>query len=1124
MSKASNVLKSTVTVLATAVAGSLCAAEWLGTASDTYWNTAENWESSTGVPVGNIAFSAKAGDNKTVTLDGNNSFNGTFVVSAGTAESPFVFTATDAAVAASNSLNQTNTSGLSLKGALKVEKGIWNFANDIVPENGYLHLTGGRLTTQYWMPVKGNTTIIVDDGELVTGYREGGEQNNGRLNLAESADGVVTLTQNGGRIRCSNNTNGGNDKEALTVGSQARTTTTVNLNGGEMVVNGKTHIGYGATTKAELNVNGGVLTTTDDILVGRNGEGVVNVKDGFVNSGTFIVAGYKSKGTLTQDGGQIQSTRSLQVGWNEGVEGAANFKGGTFTTPDWIEVGYGKATKARMTVAGGTISLTGDDKTRLKVGVGASSYAELNVTSGIVKPGKAWTCIGEGTSSTGIVNVAGGQYLSTDCDVSLGCGSSAVAKLSIGNGGFFTCGSETSCKWLKMAENANSTNEIVIAEGGVLGINHLQQVREGSAKVVFDGGTVRQLQTDGNNCKYLFGSTTAYNPEIIVTEKGGAIDVNGRHSRIKGVSIGGEGVLTLTGFGTMEFEKLPTCSLNLAGPALVDSDSESDFTQLTVSDGNYAYTSLPIASTGTIDLKGGQLALAADSAENKAQVVYHAGILLVDGSSYSDVTAGKQVSLTNVMLAEGVESVNAVVGGTAGFTWTASVVGGVIVLTAAEDSDPNNYWIGGANGEWSKAANWSRGIPTAEGTAQFDANATVYLDGDKAVSNVVVAAGARVLFHKKGDKVDPSINLRELSGAGTVALYHTGIQSSGLPGEVASTLTLEYVSTRGDGSDSWLKGSPTALKIYAPITGAGYLRLYEGVRFYGDNSGFTGELQKDDCDARFMTPASGFANASTITLTGTLWLWFDEGEITFGGNMTCSATGNRGINMPTEAAEKGVTLVLGNNNGNVTLNGSKTYQAYTENAAKNGWVAGCSAFTLRKVGTGTFVNTMTDTYGLVCAAGETVLTQDNASATVSVLPGATLTAGGTGVTRTTGTLTLEEGAILKTTLSEVTEGEGETAVTTVVQSAQLVVSGDVTIEGQGAIVQIDGAELVKTGDKLTLLSVTGEGHQIVGTATLKDGTELPTDESEPSKVWRIRNKATRLELGEGIKGFIVIIQ
>ena len=97
-------------------------------------------------------------------------------------------------------------------------------------------------------------------------------------------------------------------------------------------------------------------------------------------------------------------------------------------------------------------------------------------------------------------------------------------------------------------------------------------------------------------------------------------------------------------------------------------------------------------------------------------------------------------------------------------------------------------------------------------------------------------------------------------------------------------------------------------------------------------------------------------------------------------------------------------------------------------------------------------------------------------------------------------------------------------MTTVVQSAQPVVDGDVTIEGQGAIIQVDGAELVKTGDKLTLLSVTGEGHAITGTAALKEGTVLPTDPSNPNKVWRIRNKATRLELGEGTKGFVVIIQ
>ena len=36
-------------------------AEWLGTGGDTLWGNADNWQSSTGVPTGNIAISATAG-------------------------------------------------------------------------------------------------------------------------------------------------------------------------------------------------------------------------------------------------------------------------------------------------------------------------------------------------------------------------------------------------------------------------------------------------------------------------------------------------------------------------------------------------------------------------------------------------------------------------------------------------------------------------------------------------------------------------------------------------------------------------------------------------------------------------------------------------------------------------------------------------------------------------------------------------------------------------------------------------------------------------------------------------------------------------------------------------------
>ncbi len=141
-------------------------AEWLGTGGDTLWGTAANWEGEI-VPEGAISFTDQAGDNKTVTLDKDYMFAGAAVIEAGTPEAPFIFTAFDKVADATSGLDQTVNGNLSLTGALKVEKGIWNFANDILPNGGYLHLTGGRVTTQYWMPVSGDTTIIVDDGALV---------------------------------------------------------------------------------------------------------------------------------------------------------------------------------------------------------------------------------------------------------------------------------------------------------------------------------------------------------------------------------------------------------------------------------------------------------------------------------------------------------------------------------------------------------------------------------------------------------------------------------------------------------------------------------------------------------------------------------------------------------------------------------------------------------------------------------------------------------------------------------------------------------------------------------------------------------------------------------------------
>ena len=262
-------------------------AEWLGTGGDTLWGNADNWQSSTGVPTGNIAISATAGDHRTVTLDGDHEFSGTFNVTTGTQEAPVVFNATAEAVAATNHVKQTSSNGFDVKsgGVLKIESGVYDWANDYrVADNSILWMTGGRMTTQYWGVISGTAQIIMEGGELVSGWRDGGEQNNGRLNLK----GGTSILQTGGRIRCADNTNKGNDAEALTIGDDAGTTS-VSVSGGEISASGKIHLGKASGSVSTLSVSGtGVVSCSHDMRLGYGGANstLTVAGDGQVNVGT----------------------------------------------------------------------------------------------------------------------------------------------------------------------------------------------------------------------------------------------------------------------------------------------------------------------------------------------------------------------------------------------------------------------------------------------------------------------------------------------------------------------------------------------------------------------------------------------------------------------------------------------------------------------------------------------------------------------------------------------------------------------------------------------------------------------------------------------------------------------
>ena len=500
MSNASQVMKSIVAVLAAAVAGSLCAAEWLGTGSDTCWNNADNWESATGVPVGNIAFSAKAGDNKTVTLDGNNSFNGTFAVSAGTAEAPFVFTAIDATEEMVPTLNQTSANGMDVTGALKIEKGNWNFANDLKPNGAFLWITGGRLTTQYWMPVDGETTIRVDGGELVTGCRDNGEQNNGRMNLGRTSGKTVTLIQNGGRIRCSNNTNKGNLAEALTLGEAQNSTVLVTMTGGELVVNGCAHFGYGASSKGSVTVTGGTFSMPDaDPVLGYGAGSVAELTiggTGIVSVGTPTTAKWlkicenaSATSTVTLNEGGVLELWHVQKSADEGAA-AIVFNGGTLRAlgsdngyNKYLLGNYGDSVAANLSVTvsenGGVIDNNGNhirinqpisgEGTLTFTGAGHTEVlrpldCSVRVAQGIVavpsgcafggleiEPG-AFLILASGTSPE-----PGATLLTVSSDIS------ALAGRIVING-LKTVISESDGKWIVRGEVATATPTYVIPE------------------------------------------------------------------------------------------------------------------------------------------------------------------------------------------------------------------------------------------------------------------------------------------------------------------------------------------------------------------------------------------------------------------------------------------------------------------------------------------------------------------------------------------------------------------------------------------------------------------------------------------------------------------------------------
>lgn len=1257
-------------------------AEWLGTGGDTLWGNADNWQSSTGVPTGNIAISATAGDNLTLTLDGDHEFSGTFHVTTGTQEAPVVFNATAEAVGATNHVKQTSWDGFDVKsgGVLKIESGVYDWANDYrVADNSILWMTGGRMTTQYWGVISGTAQIIMDGGELVSGWRDGAEQDNGRLNL----NGGTSIVQTGGRIRCANNTNKGNDAEALTIGDTAGTTS-VSVSGGEISASGKIHLGKASGSVSTLSVSGtGVVSCSNDMRLGYGGANstLTIADDGQVNVGTTSTVRYlyfdTGKGTINLNGGTLQvaritvsSTTTGTINFNGGVLKAERSDGSFLAASDYvtanvlaggavIDTDYGVAISApllsgveqgetdgglvkkgrgQLTLTGtntyngvtyvqqGLLSVTNgyDFAGGLRIGSnGAVSvdmtaavdveniavdetlvvfkvpaaptfeYAQDTLADSVFLTGPVFSytlaydaeqgaVVATVTDVSRIAStrkatafIADNDYIDQDrawsnsqptdksYDIVVFC---ADATMHVWSGGWGV-GNNKACEVMAirgatvLAEHTEKNWNPCLDKNKVVGHGTLQLSRLGlevrnapgsglsfgeNVKVevvktayqdhdtwmtnpaIYGDFKVTTGYTILNNDAAFYGSATFANPTknsyvSDSTKTGNAIYgdwiiEDGCHFDFNSavMTIGDDARLILKGTGYVEDYA------NALFPTVVLGEGASMFyssaKEMAKADGVICVADSATLKMSPVDVSG-----------SASVVVLSNATVIVDASS-SDAEVGDSLTLAGVTLADGVavEDVTLQVGGLP-YTWSTAVVDGSIVITATGTADGASRWVGGASGNWSDAINWSKGVPSDSLAALIDTDATIYIDANKTVSSITI--NANVLFRKSAG--DPIIYIHDVDGTGKLGLYHVGFQGNGGDKRIGSAtgneLTLEFVSTTSDGSDSWL----TDVSVFAPMTGAGYARLYGGTRLYGDNSGFTGVVRKDDADCRFMTPESGFPNANKIEIYGTLWLWFEEGTIYLGGNVSMRSSGNRGINMPVGAAtsENGVTLVLGGGDGTVTLHeesGKNPYQFYTNESS---WTPGCLNATVRKIGTGTMTCRITGAYNFSAEGGTTVFTLDNADANVSVAAGAVISGN-----VTLGTVAFAPEAILAPTVTytaavpaveddPATEADESVAEVPASWTVSTLTATEASV--QDLIVRLDDDSIA------ALANIPGERPLVLSASTLNgkpnrvaQDTKGDSIAADGSNIWLVRMGASGVTLTAGRQnpGFMIIVQ
>lgn len=399
-------------------------------------------------------------------------------------------------VGGTSTLSVSGTATIYNKAAVTLSGGTTTIGTVTLKNGGVMNINGTAKFshTTFYQGETGTLNIDLSSGATIdklpringlTNFNGGTYNASGAIHVRNTTtDHIATLTVNDGTLTTSDQIFVSFDLENLD-GKLVQ-------NGGN--VTGKyIQISNKTSNKGDIVLNGGTMTTTQGMRIGRNGEGTLTITGGTLKVGTAgneekaLLLGYEgteSKGTLVMTGGTIDTTTQadsvIAVG-QQGVGKAVISQAEGKTT--LIKTGTLKI--GNQTTGSGTWEQSGGTLQCVNNYVGVSGTGDFTQTGGTVTVSNT-TQVGNtanGTMTLEDATYSGKNlYIGSKTNNTSGTGTVTAedSKITmsydiyvgaIGSGELTLKNCTTSSQYFCMGWNANASSSIVTMEGGTLKVN-----------------------------------------------------------------------------------------------------------------------------------------------------------------------------------------------------------------------------------------------------------------------------------------------------------------------------------------------------------------------------------------------------------------------------------------------------------------------------------------------------------------------------------------------------------------------------------------------------------------------------------------------------------------------------